>query len=542
MLDTHTQPLLPVLLFAPSGCAPPFAVPLPCPDTADAFPFPLLFQPPPQYSTPPRPRRRAPRAPMDTPPSSPPPYSLEPPPLPAPLPHISLSSPQLPTQSAPQARRARSSPHLPPFTPSAPGSSTAHLRPRRATASMLAAASSGASSDSDAEDDSEATALYTAPFNLAARLLGGPRTRKLRRRRCRIDAQAGEDTASETVEGEETLDEDTDAMSGQDTPKASSARLGRSDQPQPAHTTHKHKQPHTHRRARRCPGPLASLPALLPASLPLPRLVALSRWLAVLPALAGVLWCAWHLMCLAVCGTRVRAGGARDVCAALGGAGLCAAGGGHGGEGGAVGWAMEWMVAGLWAVLTAHQSLALTTGLLRRWRVYYTPLPTLIRVLALQAICWPATHLTLTLMNAPVRPAACWAVIGSTTCVSRAVQMWVTSNIVVVAPSSASTSATTSPSPTPAASAPAACLSPISPSAPSAPRADCDTPPAQSRTARAAAALLAVLAGPEPDLRMGRRSRRAWDWAAVARECALPAGVLYVLWAWAGAWRREVGC
>jgi hypothetical protein len=45
----------------------------------------------------------------------------------------------------------------------------------------------------------------------------------------------------------------------------------------------------------------------------------------------------------------------------------------------------------LQALLTAFQCLALSTGLLKRWRVYYPPLATLIRLIALQGICWPAT-------------------------------------------------------------------------------------------------------------------------------------------------------
>ncbi|KAL0569369.1 hypothetical protein V5O48_012604, partial [Marasmius crinis-equi] len=52
---------------------------------------------------------------------------------------------------------------------------------------------------------------------------------------------------------------------------------------------------------------------------------------------------------------------------------------------------VDYVVSILWALLTAHQCLALTTGLTTRWRVYYPPLSTLIRLLALQAICWPAT-------------------------------------------------------------------------------------------------------------------------------------------------------
>ncbi|KAI6005355.1 hypothetical protein EDC04DRAFT_2583292 [Pisolithus marmoratus] len=166
----------------------------------------------------------------------------------------------------------------------------------------------------------------------------------------------------------------------------------------------------------------------------------------------------------------------------------------------------DYLFAVLWALLTAHQCLKLTTGLLHRWRAYYHPLSTLIRLLALQAICWPATHFTLNIlgswgMNAAldndalsipdmailrwttIRPDVCWAVIGSTTCFSRSIQIWVTSNLLP--------------------------LSPVSFSG----------------------------IGAIP----GRSSGRRWDWGVVARVCMFPAGLLYVLMAWIGAWRREVG-
>ena len=134
------------------------------------------------------------------------------------------------------------------------------------------------------------------------------------------------------------------------------------------------------------------------------------------------------------------------------------------------------------AILTGYQCLALTTGLLRRWRVYYTPLPTLIRLLALQAICWPATQITLSVLDARKRPAICWAVIATTTCCSRAVQLWVTSNIVGG-------------------------------------KEDSD------------------------QLSLRRWGGRRWDWNAVAWKCVFPAGVLYFIWAWALALRREFdGC
>ncbi|KAG6839988.1 hypothetical protein C0991_009847 [Blastosporella zonata] len=90
---------------------------------------------------------------------------------------------------------------------------------------------------------------------------------------------------------------------------------------------------------------------------------------------------------------------------------------------------VDFAVSALWAILTGYQCLCLTTGLLTRWRLYYPPLPTLIRLLALQGICWPATQLTCTILEHGKRPVIVWAVIGTTTCVSRSVQIWVTSNL-----------------------------------------------------------------------------------------------------------------
>ena len=157
-------------------------------------------------------------------------------------------------------------------------------------------------------------------------------------------------------------------------------------------------------------------------------------------------------------------------------------------------------------MLTGWQCLQLTTGLLKRWRVYYSLPAALIRLLALQgtslaiflippiahpqpraAICWPATHLTLTILNHEVRPLICWAAIGTTTCCSRSIQLWVTSNIV--------------PAPPP-------------PGAP-----------------------------PHEEELLRKSRRRRWDWALVGVEAALPAGILYFVTAWAVVLRREfMGC
>ncbi|KAJ7640439.1 N-glycosylation protein-domain-containing protein [Mycena polygramma] len=158
---------------------------------------------------------------------------------------------------------------------------------------------------------------------------------------------------------------------------------------------------------------------------------------------------------------------------------------------------IDFFVSALWAVLTGYQCLALTTGLLTRWRVYYPPLPTLIRLLALQAICWPATHLSLTLLGHASRPAAVWAAIGTTTCMSRSVQIWVTSNLWWE------------------------------------PRDAGGTPvPPGSQAASASAAGGWRRFG-------GRWGGRRWDWREVAVQCMLPAGVLYFVMAWAEQLRRE---
>ncbi|KAI0643283.1 N-glycosylation protein-domain-containing protein [Trametes meyenii] len=150
-------------------------------------------------------------------------------------------------------------------------------------------------------------------------------------------------------------------------------------------------------------------------------------------------------------------------------------------------WRVDYLVSALWSVLTGWQCLQLTTGLLKRWKVYYSLFATLIRLLALQAICWPATHLTLSILDHEARPLICWAAIGTTTCCSRSVQLWVTSNIV--------------PAPVPPGGA-----------------------------------------APEEEL-MRKGKRRRWDWAQVGVKCALPAGILYCVMAWALVLRKEfIGC
>ncbi|TFY74527.1 hypothetical protein EWM64_g9486 [Hericium alpestre] len=145
---------------------------------------------------------------------------------------------------------------------------------------------------------------------------------------------------------------------------------------------------------------------------------------------------------------------------------------------------VDYVVSALWAILTGVQCLLLTTGLLHRWKVYYPPLSTLIRLLALQAICWPATHLTLSVFEYDKRPVICWAVIGSTTCVSRSIQLWVTSNLW------------------------------------------------WETDGRGEGKGWRLKLG-------GRWGGRRWDWVEVLVKCMLPMGICYFVMAWAEALRRE---
>ena len=82
----------------------------------------------------------------------------------------------------------------------------------------------------------------------------------------------------------------------------------------------------------------------------------------------------------------------------------------------------------LQSLSTAFHALSFTTLLLRRWLVYYSLVPSLIRLLALQSICWPLVRLTLYVFG-PQQPLAAWIVIATTTAFSDVVARWVTSNI-----------------------------------------------------------------------------------------------------------------
>lgn len=78
---------------------------------------------------------------------------------------------------------------------------------------------------------------------------------------------------------------------------------------------------------------------------------------------------------------------------------------------------LDWFISGLWALACAYFSHSLAKGLLRRWLVYYSLAPTVIRVLSLQAICWPlclTTHRVLSFDQ----PVAAWWLCATTAAVS----------------------------------------------------------------------------------------------------------------------------
>ncbi|KAF9074278.1 N-glycosylation protein-domain-containing protein [Rhodocollybia butyracea] len=202
-----------------------------------------------------------------------------------------------------------------------------------------------------------------------------------------------------------------------------------------------------------------------------PLLFEFSRLLSVVPALCGVFYLAYHV--------RYPPDSADDV------------------SGRRPPDRVDFLISILWALLTAHQCLSLTTGLLTRWRLYYPPLATLIRLVSLQAICWPATHFTLAILEHRIRPVIAWAVIGTTTCLSRSVQIWVTSNLWWEGET-------------------------------------------QMHGQSGNEGGIGIGSGTSwQRLKGGKWGGRRWDWSDVVKKCMLPAGVVYCVMAWVGELRRE---
>jgi hypothetical protein len=90
--------------------------------------------------------------------------------------------------------------------------------------------------------------------------------------------------------------------------------------------------------------------------------------------------------------------------------------------------AIEFGMASLWSMTTAYHANSFTTLLLRRWVHYYSILSSFIRLIALQAICWPLVRITLHVLG-PKNPLASWVIISTTTALSDTIARWVVSNI-----------------------------------------------------------------------------------------------------------------
>ncbi|KAF8152251.1 N-glycosylation protein-domain-containing protein [Crassisporium funariophilum] len=201
---------------------------------------------------------------------------------------------------------------------------------------------------------------------------------------------------------------------------------------------------------------------------------------------------------------------------------------------------VDFFISALWAILTGYQCLCLTTGLLTRWRLYYPPLSTLVRLLALQGICWPATHLTLTILEHEKRPVITWAVIATTTCMSRSVQIWVTSNLWWEKRDHAKDRDRDRDAAHDAGGGGSS----------SAVQGHNDVGVSSASVIDLASAALtqAVNATAVKESRRtywkrwgggGKWGGRRWDWKEVGVKCVLPAGVVYVIMAWAEQLRRE---
>ncbi|WFD32233.1 hypothetical protein MSPP1_003277 [Malassezia sp. CBS 17886] len=89
---------------------------------------------------------------------------------------------------------------------------------------------------------------------------------------------------------------------------------------------------------------------------------------------------------------------------------------------------LEYVVSSFWSVCTAFHALSLTTLLLRRWLIYYAVLPSVIRLIAFQSICWSLVRVSL-FVAGPSLPLCGWVVISTFTAFADVVVRWITSNI-----------------------------------------------------------------------------------------------------------------
>lgn len=90
--------------------------------------------------------------------------------------------------------------------------------------------------------------------------------------------------------------------------------------------------------------------------------------------------------------------------------------------------ALEHFICCTWALCTAFHALSLMTLLLRRWLIYYAVLPSVIRLVAFQSICWSLVRCSLYLFGSQ-QPVGGWVFVSSFTALMDVVVRWITSNI-----------------------------------------------------------------------------------------------------------------
>lgn len=90
--------------------------------------------------------------------------------------------------------------------------------------------------------------------------------------------------------------------------------------------------------------------------------------------------------------------------------------------------ALEYFLCCAWSLSTAFHALSLMTLLLRRWLIYYAVLPSVIRLVAFQSICWSLVRFSLYLFG-PQQPLGGWLLVSSFTASIDIVARWITSNI-----------------------------------------------------------------------------------------------------------------
>lgn len=159
----------------------------------------------------------------------------------------------------------------------------------------------------------------------------------------------------------------------------------------------------------------------------------------------------------------------------------------------------------------------------------------LVRLLALQALCWPATYITLSFLG-PSQPLFAWAVIGVSTGITYAVIMWLASNVLPDDRHSRSRSRSRTPTKTRRGSTSNGNHPSTPPPSP---------PPARKRSVFPEWGEALLISPPVPPAHLSwwekLNYKRRWDWDAVAREVGWKVGALLLVTAAWVFWQIHLG-